>query len=98
MLQSALVRAYSSSVHRSRVAFALARPGGHRFVRTNSTQPNKDALKRAVERQDDLQRDWDARILTYADVKPKTQSPKLVRDAVIMSSELTESVADRAHT
>ncbi|KAF8640905.1 hypothetical protein AX17_000553 [Amanita inopinata Kibby_2008] len=47
-------------------------------MRFNSSQPTpqtKQAIKEAIKKNDDLQRDWDARILTYAELKPKTQNP-----------------------
>lgn len=55
------------------------------FIRYNSSQvPNpsdaaKAALKAAREIQDNLQRDWDAPVLTYAELKPRTKSPSPVR-------------------
>ncbi|TFY69061.1 hypothetical protein EVJ58_g634 [Rhodofomes roseus] len=42
-------------------------------VRYNSSQPKFD--KKELEAQDDLRRDWDARILSYEELKPKTQQP-----------------------
>ncbi|KAF8624783.1 hypothetical protein AX15_005673 [Amanita polypyramis BW_CC] len=61
-------------------AAAVRRPVSAAAIRFNSSQsktqsPDKQAKKEALERFDDLQRDWDARILTYDELKPKTQSP-----------------------
>ena len=40
----------------------------------------EEALKKAsLEKQDDLQRDWDAKILTYEEFLPRTQNPAPVR-------------------
>ena len=49
-------------------------------VRFNSSQPKTQSLDKQAKREDlerlnDLLRDWDARILTYDELKPKTQSP-----------------------
>ncbi|KZT74829.1 Rhodanese-like protein [Daedalea quercina L-15889] len=41
-------------------------------VRYNSS---KSLEKQQLEAQDDLRRDWDARILSYEELKPKTQQP-----------------------
>ena len=40
--------------------------------------PQELARKAALEREDDLQRDWDAKVVTYAELLPKTQSPSSV--------------------
>jgi hypothetical protein len=51
-------------------------------VRFNSSglKPQTPSEKKAaLERLDDLRRDWDARILTYEELKPKTQNPTPVR-------------------
>jgi hypothetical protein len=62
---------------------------GRRFsastIHFNSSQPpktewtDKQARRATLEKIDDLQRDWDARILKYEELKPKTQSPTPVR-------------------
>ena len=56
-------------------------------IRYNSTQSPKPPLtaeqqikKDALKRQDDMQRDWDARVLTYAELVPKTENPTPVRN------------------
>lgn len=36
------------------------------------------AKKAALEREDDLQRDWDAKVISYVELWPKTQSPSPV--------------------
>ncbi|KAJ7357130.1 endoplasmic reticulum protein [Mycena albidolilacea] len=49
-----------------------------RFESTLSPpEPDKHAAARkaAQERSDDLQRDWDAKVITYEELLPKTQSP-----------------------
>ncbi|EPT04133.1 hypothetical protein FOMPIDRAFT_1034817 [Fomitopsis schrenkii] len=45
-------------------------------VRYNSSKPLLTE-KEQLEAQDDLRRDWDARILSYEELKPKTQQPSL---------------------
>ncbi|KAG6832204.1 hypothetical protein H0H92_004169 [Tricholoma furcatifolium] len=40
-------------------------------IRTPEQQAKKDAL----DRRDEIQRDWDAKIITYAELKPRTESP-----------------------
>ena len=42
--------------------------------------------KQQLEAQDDLRRDWDARILSYEELKPKTQQPSPVSRAHVLSS------------
>ncbi|KAJ7071249.1 Rhodanese-like domain-containing protein [Mycena amicta] len=48
-------------------------------IRYQSTLPDSDkhaaAKKAAKELSDDLQRDWDAKVITYAELLPKTSSP-----------------------
>ena len=39
---------------------------------------NDKAKKAALEREDDLQRDWDAKVISYVELLPKTQSPSTV--------------------
>ncbi|KAI0824133.1 Rhodanese-like protein [Trametes gibbosa] len=43
-------------------------------LRHGSTKPS-DERKQALEARDDLQRDWDAKVITYEELKPKTQQP-----------------------
>lgn len=54
-------------------------------VRLNSSDsgkapktPEQQAKKAALEARDNLQRDWDAKILSYEELLPKTQSPSPV--------------------
>jgi len=61
------------------------KPAVTSFVRLNSSEappstkkpktPEELQKKAALERQDDLQRDWDAKIITYEDLVPITESP-----------------------
>ncbi|KAF9014939.1 endoplasmic reticulum protein [Cyathus striatus] len=61
----------------------VSRPVAVGFIRLNSTvprakkvrTPEEQAKKAALERQDDLQRDWDARKLKYEELIPKTENP-----------------------
>ncbi|KAF8168330.1 Rhodanese-like domain-containing protein [Crassisporium funariophilum] len=89
MFRGVIVRS-ARSVARSSLTATAFRPAPIRFVRLNSTQPplassssvNKPpktpeelAKKAALEARDDLQRDWDAKVLTYEELLPKTESP-----------------------
>jgi hypothetical protein len=49
-------------------------------VRLNSTVPltPEEKRKEALKRQDDLQKDWAAPIITYEQLKPRTESPSPV--------------------
>lgn len=64
------------------VASRLAAQRLPQQLRSQSTQTpsGKDNVKEALKRNDDLQRDWDARLLTYEQMKPKTQSPTPVSE------------------
>ena len=54
------------------------------FIRFKSYTSEIEKEKKArLERFDDLQRDWDARILTYEELKLKTQQPTPVRQGHI---------------
>lgn len=49
-------------------------------AQTKRQKTPEEALKKAaLERQDDLQRDWDAKKLTYEEFLPRTQNPSPVR-------------------
>ena len=57
---------------------------------TDAQTKVKDPRKAALEARDDMQRDWDARILSYAEVKPRTEQPTPVRRLLtILHSVLT---------
>ncbi|KAH9853191.1 Rhodanese-like protein [Lenzites betulinus] len=43
-------------------------------LRHGSTKPS-DERKQVLEARDDLQRDWDAKVITYEELKPKTEQP-----------------------
>lgn len=56
-------------------------------VSSNGSLPQKPAKtpemlkkKAALEREDDRQRDWDARVISYVELLPKTQSPSPVSE------------------
>lgn len=51
-----------------------ARIPNPRFQSTKPS-PQNQSLKAALEKNDDLQRDWDARNITYEELKPKTENP-----------------------
>ncbi|KAF4572700.1 hypothetical protein EYR40_004220 [Pleurotus pulmonarius] len=77
MFRVALSRSSVARMPRLSVASRLAAQRSPLQLRSQSTQTptDKDKLKEALKRNDDLQRDWDARLLTYEQMKPKTQSP-----------------------
>lgn len=75
-----------------RLAIArLTRPAAKSYIQTTAvahrthirfksyTSEIEKEKKARLERFDDLQRDWDARILTYEELKLKTQQPTPVR-------------------
>ncbi|KAI0735396.1 Rhodanese-like protein [Earliella scabrosa] len=71
--------ALSRSVHVAR-ATALPRPAlissrtALQHVRFESSKVS-DERKKVLEAQNDLQRDWDAKVITYEELKPKTVQP-----------------------
>lgn len=66
-------------------------------VRYNSSKPLLTE-KEQLEAQDDLRRDWDARILSYEELKPKTQQPSLVSRVHALSSLRLNVSAGRTNT
>lgn len=75
MFRASITRAASSAI-RVQPAVRVFHPSVTRFVRFESSQPSQpDAAEAAQKRADDLSRDWDARVITYAELKPKTESP-----------------------
>ncbi|TFK23120.1 endoplasmic reticulum protein [Coprinopsis marcescibilis] len=86
MLRTSFVRtARTLPTRYTRVALAVQRPAISAAVRWNSNQapasgkspktPEELAKKAAYEKHNDLQRDWDAKVLSYEELLPKTQSP-----------------------
>jgi len=67
------------------------------FVRYQSDKIN-DERRKALEHANDMLRDWDARVLTYAEVKPKTLNPRLVRFLLPASASSLLSFSRRTHT
>jgi hypothetical protein len=85
MFRSTVIRTARTATR----SFAL-RPAVASFnaIRLNSTQtpstkppktPEQLAKKAVLERQDDLQRDWDAKVIPYEEFLLKTQNPSPVR-------------------
>ncbi|KAF5377556.1 hypothetical protein D9615_005205 [Tricholomella constricta] len=83
MLRTAAIRVSRTAVRRNAYVI-VSRPSVAAFqVRFESTAPpskppltpEQRARKAALERSDDLQRDWDAKEITYAELKPRTNSP-----------------------
>lgn len=52
------------------------------------TKKELDPRKAWLEKQDDMQRDWDAKVLTYEELKPRTQQPSPVRDDYVLHNYL----------
>ncbi|KXN84782.1 Putative thiosulfate sulfurtransferase, mitochondrial [Leucoagaricus sp. SymC.cos] len=83
--RNSISRNFRSVARHSLAARAVPRLALAQFVRYNSSEtpssskppptPEQIKKKQALERQDDLQRDWDAKILTYEELLPLTQSP-----------------------
>ncbi|KAJ7630709.1 Rhodanese-like protein [Roridomyces roridus] len=73
MLRLAVVRGGTSAL-RLRAA-CTATPRVLRRYESSIPPDIKAAVKAAKERSDDLQRDWDAKVITYEELLPKTQSP-----------------------
>jgi hypothetical protein len=85
ILRSGFIRHGGAVTRRHIIARVAARPAFTQSIRFNSSEPvssAKQALdpakvlrKQALERQDDLQRDWDAKVLSYDELLPITESP-----------------------
>ncbi|KAG5650443.1 hypothetical protein H0H81_012267 [Sphagnurus paluster] len=82
MLRTSIIRSARGAVLRNACVVAT-RPAltslQARFESSTASKPplttEQKARKAALERSDDLQRDWDAKEITYAELKPKTFSP-----------------------
>ncbi|KAF8971570.1 endoplasmic reticulum protein [Flammula alnicola] len=84
MFRGTIVRTARTVARSGSVAF---RPAAAFSIRLNSTQtpqassgkspktPEQLARKAALEKQDDLQRDWDAKVIPYEEFLLKTQNP-----------------------
>ncbi|KAF7784766.1 hypothetical protein Agabi119p4_931 [Agaricus bisporus var. burnettii] len=85
ILRSGLLRNSGALARRRVTARVAARPAFTQFLRFNSSEPvssskppldpEKVRRKQALERHDDLQRDWDAKIMSYDELLPVTESP-----------------------
>ncbi|KAK2462085.1 hypothetical protein APHAL10511_006548 [Amanita phalloides] len=77
MYRVAAARLAGPAIRSYALTTAVARrPISTTAIRFNSSQlSEKQARKEALERIDDLRRDWDAIILTYEQLKPKIKSP-----------------------
>jgi hypothetical protein len=84
MFRTAILRA-ARTTPRFATACRVSKPYHKQFVRFESNKAT-EALKAARSLQDDLQRDWDGRKLSYAEVKPKTESPSPVRYYLLAST------------
>lgn len=73
MFRVALLRASALPALRQAAALRATGPA-MRFVRLESTDA-KDPRRQLLEARDDLQRDWDAKELSYEELKPKTLQP-----------------------
>lgn len=52
---------------------------------TTEVEKELDPRKQWLKQQNDLQRDWDAKELTYEEVKPRTEQPTPVRSSLYLS-------------
>lgn len=89
-LSSSMFRAIVSRATRRPFITTVTRLSSNYPLRWNSSQANGSlplkrektpemlAKKAALEREDDLQRDWDAKVVSYVELLPKTQSPSPV--------------------
>lgn len=85
IIRNSITRSSRVAARRSIIAGRVTQPALLHFIRHNSSQTpsaTKPPLtseqiekKQALKRQDDLQRDWDAKILSYEELVPITQSP-----------------------
>lgn len=65
-------------------------------VRSESTNA-QDARKAALEVKDSLQKDWDAKVLTYEELKPRTLQPSPVCVMLLSCAKVDVSLF-RMHT
>lgn len=81
MFRTAAFRASTRATQRlATTATRAAHPRPLVALRFNSNlSPVDDARKAAQKAQNELQRDWDAKVITYNELKPKTDSPSTVR-------------------
>lgn len=89
IIRNSIARSAGAVARRNIIVGTATRPVFTHFVRFNSSQtpsstkppltPEQIKRKEALEREDDLQRDWDANILTYEELLPITESPTPVR-------------------
>ncbi|PPQ90474.1 hypothetical protein CVT25_014992 [Psilocybe cyanescens] len=89
MLQRSVIRTLRTASRYNLASVTTARPAVLRTVRFNSTQPlntpsptakapktpEEEEKKLTLEKEDDMQRDWDAKVITYEDFLPKTRNP-----------------------
>ena len=87
MFRVALIRTTAMGLARPTPALSarVVLPRLSLLVRYNSSKPPLTE-KQQLEAQDDLRRDWDARILSYEELKPKTQQPSPVSRVRTLSS------------
>lgn len=92
MYRTALFRTTRILAKRNTLPLVASRPPAVHFIRPNSTrvlpetQPpltEEQKKKEALKRNDALQRDWDAVVLSYEALLPKTESPTPVRGTTL---------------
>jgi hypothetical protein len=84
MLRTSIIRS-ASVLARPHISHSL-RPLVGQSIRFETTKtPDRSAFKAAQELNDNLQRDWDAKELTYEELKPKTSSPTPVSSYTFQS-------------
>ena len=97
MFRTALIQVSRSSPRH--ISLASSRVFNQHYFLHFVRGKTDDARKARLEHRHDLQRDWDARILTYAEVKPKTLSPTPVKHSLftLIYFFLTFMFSRRAH-
>jgi len=89
IVRNGLMRHGGVVTRRHIIARVAVRPAFTQTIRFNSSEsappskppldPEKLLRKQALERQDDLRRDWDAKVLSYDELVPITESPTPVQ-------------------
>jgi thiosulfate:glutathione sulfurtransferase len=67
------------------------------FIRYQSNKVDDDR-KKTLEHVNDMMRDWDARVLTYEELKPKTLNPSPVSRPFFLTKPSLFSFSFRMHT
>ncbi len=79
------------------MSFEVSSPLHQLPIRLGSTEA-PDPRRAALEAKDNLQRDWDAKVLSYDELKPKTQQPSPVYFILIIECTVQVTHHTRMHT